>query len=248
MHTSAALRATAWGMGLLQRARPRLRASRHRALGSMWPSSPHSEGPFPRAGLSEFRHASLQPWSAAAPRPPGPHAQPAPGAASPPTHVQAGVVGQQPVVTQGHILLLPLLVQGLAAPLEQNALGTEAASEMEARRGEGLSARRPRGPPPPSSQVTVHVGTETPCGTGAEPGRATRTNPSTGLRAPSSYRGPLSHGGGTPYPRLWAYIRNGRRGSRRPPRISRGGVEHRDLRGPWPPNPCGSPRRGQTST
>ena len=65
---------------------------------------------------------------------------------------------------------------------------------------------------------------------------------------PSSYRGPLSRGGGTPYPRLWAYICNGRQGSRWPPRISRGGVEHRDLRGPWPPNPCGSPRRGQTST
>ena len=55
---------------------------------------------------------------------------------------------------------------------------------MGARRGEGLSARRPRGPPPPSSQVTVRVGMETPCGMGAEPGRATRTNPSTGLRAP----------------------------------------------------------------
>lgn len=84
---------------------------------------------------------------------------------------------------------------------------------MGARRGEGLSARRPRGPPPPSSQVTVRVGMETPCGMGAEPGRATRTNPSTGLRAPpSSYRGPLSHGGrhprdsGPPFQLPWTTV------------------------------------------
>ena len=110
LHTGPALGATARQVGLLQRARPRLRAFGHRALGSVWPPSPQREAPFPRAGLSELRCASLQPQSPAAPCPPGPHAQPAPGAASPPTHVQAGVVGEQPVVTQGHILLLPFLV------------------------------------------------------------------------------------------------------------------------------------------
>lgn len=43
--------------------------------------------------------------------------------------MQAGVVGEQPVVTERHVLLLPLLVQGLAAPLQQDALGTEAGSD-----------------------------------------------------------------------------------------------------------------------
>lgn len=38
------------------------------------------------------------------------------------THMQAGVVGQHAVVTQGHVLLLPLLVQGLATPLQQHPL------------------------------------------------------------------------------------------------------------------------------
>lgn len=52
---------------------------------------------------------------------------------APRTHVQAGVVGEQPVVTESHVLLLPLLVQGLAAPLQQDALRTEAGS------GEGAS-------------------------------------------------------------------------------------------------------------
>ena len=52
-------------------------------------------------------------------------------------------------------------------------------------RGEGLSAHGPRGPRPLSSLITVRVGPETPCGTEAEPGRAARTSPSTGLRAAS---------------------------------------------------------------
>ena len=100
LHTSAAVGATAWRMGLLQRARPRLRASRHRALGSMWPSSPQSEGPFPRAGLSEFRHTSLQPWSAAAPRPPGPP-HPARPRCSEPPNSRAGWGGRS--VARCHI-------------------------------------------------------------------------------------------------------------------------------------------------
>lgn len=46
--------------------------------------------------------------------------------------MQAGVVGEQPVVTERHILLLPLLIQGLAAPLQKDALRTEAGSETGA--------------------------------------------------------------------------------------------------------------------
>lgn len=49
------------------------------------------------------------------------------------THMQAGVVGEQPVVTQRHVLLLPLFVQGLATPLQQDALRTEARSTSGAR-------------------------------------------------------------------------------------------------------------------
>lgn len=71
-----------------------------------------------------------------------PHAVPAPLPRPPPrpasqTHVQAGVVGEQPVVAECHVLLLPLLVQGLATPLEQDALRTETSSETGA---------SPRGP------------------------------------------------------------------------------------------------------
>lgn len=116
-------------------------------------------------------------------------------------------------------------------------------------RGEGLSAQGPHGPLPPSSPVTVRVGPETPCGTEAEPGRAAQTSPATGLRAASPVT--VDHcpiGGGAPYPRLWGYIHNGRRGFGWLRRISRGAVEHRDLRGPWPPNPRGSPRIRKTST
>lgn len=39
--------------------------------------------------------------------------------------MQARVVSKQPVVTQRHILLLPLLVQGFAAPFQQDPLRTE---------------------------------------------------------------------------------------------------------------------------
>ena len=49
-------------------------------------------------------------------------------------------------------------------------------------RGEGLSTHGPR---PPSFLITVRVRPETPCGMEAEPGRAARTSPSTGLRAAS---------------------------------------------------------------
>lgn len=41
------------------------------------------------------------------------------------SYVQAGVVGEQPVVAQSHVLLLPLLVERLAASLQQHALQTE---------------------------------------------------------------------------------------------------------------------------
>lgn len=54
--------------------------------------------------------------------------------------MQAGVVGEQPVVTERHVLLLPLLVQGLAAPLQQDALRTEAGSETGAS-PQGLRSR-----------------------------------------------------------------------------------------------------------
>jgi len=40
-------------------------------------------------------------------------------------HVDAGVVEEEPVAGQGHVLLLPLLVEGVAAALQQEALGTE---------------------------------------------------------------------------------------------------------------------------
>lgn len=43
-------------------------------------------------------------------------------APQPSTHVQAGVVGEDPIVTQRHVLLLPLLIEGLAAAFEENAL------------------------------------------------------------------------------------------------------------------------------
>lgn len=36
--------------------------------------------------------------------------------------MQAGVVGEQSVVTQCHVLLLPLLVEGFTASLQQHAL------------------------------------------------------------------------------------------------------------------------------
>lgn len=42
--------------------------------------------------------------------------------AQPSTHMQAGVVGEDPIVTQCHILLLPLLIEGLAAAFEENSL------------------------------------------------------------------------------------------------------------------------------
>lgn len=35
------------------------------------------------------------------------------------------MVGEQPIVAQSDVLLLPLLVEGLAAPLQQHALQTE---------------------------------------------------------------------------------------------------------------------------
>lgn len=77
-------------------------------------------------GQSVWTHQGCFPSSHGPPlrvcRPPG-------GPGLPHTHVQAGVVGEQPVVTERHILLLPLLVQGLAAPLQQDALRTEAGSE-----------------------------------------------------------------------------------------------------------------------
>lgn len=38
------------------------------------------------------------------------------------SYMQAGVVGEQPVVTQRHVLLLPLLVEGFSASLQQHAL------------------------------------------------------------------------------------------------------------------------------
>lgn len=38
------------------------------------------------------------------------------------SYMQAGVVGEQPVVTQRHVLLLPLLVEGFPAPLQQHSL------------------------------------------------------------------------------------------------------------------------------
>lgn len=36
--------------------------------------------------------------------------------------MEAGVVGEQSVIAQRHVLLLPLLVEGFAAPLHQHAL------------------------------------------------------------------------------------------------------------------------------
>lgn len=36
--------------------------------------------------------------------------------------MQAGVVGEHPIVTQCHVLLLPLLIEGLAAAFEEDAL------------------------------------------------------------------------------------------------------------------------------
>lgn len=149
LHTSPAPGATTQGVGLLQRAWPRPRASRHWALGSMWPPKPPKRGPFPKGrtfGAQARSPAALESSlsvSAWCPTPSPPRCS------KPPTHVQAGVVGEQPVVTQGHVLLLPLLVQGLAAPLKQDALGTEAASETGARpvrhRAWGGS-QRPRAP------------------------------------------------------------------------------------------------------
>lgn len=114
-------------------------------------------------------------------------------------------------------------------------------------RGEGLSTHGPR---PPSFLITVRVRPETPCGMEAEPGRAARTSPSTGLRAASPVTVDYCPivGGGAPYPSLRSYIHNGRHGFGRLRRISRGAVEHRDLRGPWPPNTHSSLRIGQTST
>lgn len=38
------------------------------------------------------------------------------------SYMQAGVVGEQAVVTQRHVLLLPLFVEGFAASLQQHAL------------------------------------------------------------------------------------------------------------------------------
>lgn len=38
------------------------------------------------------------------------------------SYVQAGVVGENSVVAQRHVLLLPLLVQGFSASLQQHAL------------------------------------------------------------------------------------------------------------------------------
>lgn len=60
------------------------------------------------------------PWGGAPPthsaRPPAPRGD---------THVQTGMVGQHAVVAQGDVLLLPLLVQRLAAALQQHALRGE---------------------------------------------------------------------------------------------------------------------------
>lgn len=36
--------------------------------------------------------------------------------------MQTGVVGEQSVVTQRHVLLLPLLIEGFSTPLQQHAL------------------------------------------------------------------------------------------------------------------------------
>ena len=114
---------------------------------------PPKRGPFSRKGLFELRSLPSGPGvspSTSASHPP----RPAFPRRSPRTHVQAGVVGEQPIVTQGHVLLLPFLVQGLATPLEQDALRTEAGSEAEARPtrhscGEGLGVHRSQHPPPP---------------------------------------------------------------------------------------------------
>lgn len=38
------------------------------------------------------------------------------------THVQAGVVGEQAVITQSNVLLLPLLVEGFTTSFHQHAL------------------------------------------------------------------------------------------------------------------------------
>lgn len=38
--------------------------------------------------------------------------------------METGMVGEEPVVTQRHILFLPLLVEGLAAPFQQHTLQT----------------------------------------------------------------------------------------------------------------------------
>lgn len=51
--------------------------------------------------------------------------------------MQAGVVGEQPVVAQRHVLLLPLLVEGLAAALQEDALREKSC----------VSARRAGSPP-----------------------------------------------------------------------------------------------------
>lgn len=61
------------------------------------------------------------------------------------THVDAGVVEEEAVAGQGHVFLLPLLVQGVAAALQQEALGT---GDSEGTEG-ALGATRVLVPPPP---------------------------------------------------------------------------------------------------
>lgn len=55
--------------------------------------------------------------------------------------MQARVVSKQPVVTQRHILLLPLLVQGFATPFQQDPLRTE----VQLRSGVSLRVAVPQG-------------------------------------------------------------------------------------------------------
>lgn len=72
LHTGPALGATARQVGLLQRARPRLRAFGHRALGSVWPPSPKerplsqeqdflSSGALPSSPRVQLLHVHLAP-------------------------------------------------------------------------------------------------------------------------------------------------------------------------------------------
>lgn len=89
----------------------------------------------PAAGGRRQQCRGRKPLSLPSPAPHGPKGRPRQRA----THVEARVVGEDSVVTQGHVLLLPLLVQRLSAALQKHPLGEE--------QPQGES--QPWSPPPP---------------------------------------------------------------------------------------------------